>query len=86
MPLRRSLLVALLLSIAWFRTVDAAEPVPVTLGSSGTVAAVTLTGFLYRPDGAGPFPAAVGLHGCSGLVGRDGRPFSTFRDWGERLS
>ena len=86
MPLRRSLLGALLLSIAWFRTVGAAEPVPVTLESSGTVDTVTLSGFLYRPDGAGPFPAVIGLHGCSGLVGRDGRPFGTFRDWGERLS
>jgi dienelactone hydrolase len=27
-----------------------------------------LRGSLYRPDGAGPFPAVVALHDCSGLV------------------
>jgi len=27
----------------------------------------TLNGVLYRPAGAGPFPAIVALHGCSGL-------------------
>ena len=33
-----------------------------------------LTGYLYRPDGAGPFPAVVGLHGCGGLLRTDGKP------------
>ena len=28
-------------------------------------AAVQLSGYLYRPDGPGPFPAVVMLHGCS---------------------
>ena len=27
-----------------------------------------LPGFLYRPSGAGPFPAMVHLHGCTGIV------------------
>jgi dienelactone hydrolase len=26
-----------------------------------------LQGYLARPDGAGPFPAVVGLHGCAGM-------------------
>lgn len=26
-----------------------------------------ITGYLARPDGAGPFPAVVGLHGCAGM-------------------
>jgi dienelactone hydrolase len=29
---------------------------------------LTLHASLYRPDGAGPFPAVVALHDCSGLV------------------
>jgi len=29
-----------------------------------------LTGYLSKPDGAGPFPAVVHLHGCSGLTDR----------------
>jgi dienelactone hydrolase len=29
----------------------------------------TIDGYLSKPDGAGPFPAIVYLHGCSGLSG-----------------
>src|ERR1700738_2336805 len=28
----------------------------------------TVSGFLYRPEGSGPFPTVVGLHGCNGLM------------------
>ena len=34
---------------------------------------VQLSGYLYRPDGPGPFPAVMMLHGCSGLLTRDGK-------------
>src|SRR5690348_2437235 len=51
--------------------VQAAEPTKVTFpGDQG----LTLEGFLYRPEGPGPFPAVVALHGCSGLTGKDGEP------------
>jgi len=41
-------------------------------GQSVAVAApaVELTGELYRPAGAGPFPAVVSLHGCAGQPSR----------------
>jgi dienelactone hydrolase len=43
----------------------------------------TITGYLYKPVGAGPFAAVVGLHGCSGLKG----PISKlYEQWGEILS
>ena len=29
---------------------------------------VTVTGVVYRPEGAGPFPAVVLLHGCHGVL------------------
>ena len=29
----------------------------------------TLHAQLYRPDGDGPFPAVIALHGCGGLAG-----------------
>ncbi|HXW25636.1 MAG TPA: dienelactone hydrolase family protein [Xanthobacteraceae bacterium] len=45
-----------------------------------------LTGYLYRPDGDGPFPAVVALHGCGGLSGRSGPVSVRYRDWGERLA
>jgi dienelactone hydrolase len=41
---------------------------------------LTLTGRLKKPDGVGPFPAVVLLHGCDGILPeRDDR-------WAERLS
>jgi dienelactone hydrolase len=41
---------------------------------------------LYRPVGAGPFPALVALHDCMGLYGPNGKVNSHMRDWAERLS
>ena len=35
---------------------------------SGTfIAGDPIEGYLAKPDGAGPFPAVVGLHGCAGM-------------------
>jgi dienelactone hydrolase len=50
------------------------------------VADSTLPAVLYLPDGAGPFPSAVALHGCGGLVNRAGKIFGRLNDWGERLA
>src|SRR5437764_2957097 len=44
-----------------------------------------LRGILYRPEGAGPFPAVVALHGCGGIFNRSGKLVSRFADWGDRL-
>lgn len=35
--------------------------------SGDTTQAVQLSGYLYRPDGNGPFPAMVLLHNCAGV-------------------
>jgi dienelactone hydrolase len=48
-------------------------------------AAVHLSGYLYRPDGPGPFPAVVMLHGCSGLLTPRGKIRSNARFWAEHL-
>ncbi|MGA8157262.1 MAG: dienelactone hydrolase family protein, partial [Rhodoplanes sp.] len=45
---------------------------------------VALNAMLYRPDGDGPFPAVVALHGCAGL-GKNGIA-ERYRDWAERLA
>lgn len=45
-----------------------------------------LPALLYRPDGEGPFPAIVALHGCDGLRGKAGRVRRALHDWGQRLS
>src|SRR5262249_57306557 len=58
----------------------AAEQVEIPHGDTN------LRGLLYRPDGPGPFPAVVALHGCGGLVRNDGTAYRRFAAWGERLS
>jgi dienelactone hydrolase len=58
----------------------AAEPVDIPQGDQ------TLRGILFRPEGPGPFPSVVALHGCSGLTDRSGKIVPRFADWGERLS
>ncbi len=47
---------------------------------------VVLQGFLYEPEGKGPFPAVVALHGCSGLINEKGLPSPRHADWGQRLA
>src|SRR5262249_36392496 len=47
---------------------------------------ITLSAILYRPAGAGPFPAVVALHGCAGLYGRDGELTPRHIDWAEHLA
>jgi dienelactone hydrolase len=60
---------------------DAPKPEPVEIAQSS----LKLKGFLYRPEGNGPFPAVVALHKCDGLT--DGHmPLAVrYRDWGEKL-
>ena len=46
----------------------------------------TLPGVLFRPEGAGPFPGVVALHGCAGLLNSSGKIVGRLADWGERLA
>ena len=46
----------------------------------------TVTGYLYKPEGAGPFPALVAMHGCNGIVGEDQKVHALYGTWGEVLS
>jgi dienelactone hydrolase len=40
---------------------------------------------LYKPDGNGPFPTVIALHGCGGLGGHSEAVLPRYRDWAERL-
>jgi dienelactone hydrolase len=40
---------------------------------------------LYKPDGDGPFPAVIALHGCGGLGDQSQPVQSRYRDWAEHL-
>jgi len=41
-----------------------------------------LLGFLAKPDGSGPFPAVVLLHGCDGFSGGSAVGADLFKSWG----
>jgi dienelactone hydrolase len=58
----------------------AAEQVEIPHGEA------TLPGILYRPEGPGPFPGVIALHGCSGLMSRAGTIHRGLADWGDRLA
>jgi dienelactone hydrolase len=45
-----------------------------------------IEGRLYRPQGPGPFPALVALHGCGGLFNATGKVSARHDDWGRRLA
>jgi dienelactone hydrolase len=73
-----------------FTTVDLTSPMaaaptgpePVEIAQDNGV----LKAMLFRPDGAGPFPAVIGLHGCEGLLGRNGTVEARYSDWAEHLT
>lgn len=56
----------------------AAEPVSFTARATDGMPPAVLVGHLHRPDGHGPFPAVVVLHGCAGVGPNQA-------DWARRL-
>jgi len=45
----------------------------------------TLHAQLYKPDGDGPFPVVIALHGCGGLAGPSEAVQARYREWAEQL-
>src|SRR5437660_10708178 len=78
--MRPSIAVIAACTVAVSTMASAAEQVEIAEGSA------TLRGVLFKPQGPGPFPGVVALHGCGGLVNRSGRIVRRFQDWGERLA
>ena len=62
----------------------ALEPEEVTI-SSALASKGPFTAQLLRPEGAGPFPTVVALHGCGGLLNRDDDLAKRETDWAKRL-
>src|SRR5437763_16697811 len=86
--MRRSAIAFLpLFALSWFASgcaAEAAQPdaphqVDIPLGSA------TLRAQLYKPDGDGPFPVVIALHGCGGLAGHSEPVQARYRDWAEQL-
>ena len=61
-------------------------PEAVEIGHEGPKDAITLKGFVYRPQGNGPFPAVVAMHGCDGLAGAQAPLAPRYSSWGEHLA
>ena len=80
-PLDRMRLLLALLACAVPAMAWAADPASVEIPNGES----RLRGVAYKPDGAGPFPVVVGLHGCEGLLNSSGAPSARYRDWAGRL-
>jgi dienelactone hydrolase len=62
-----------------------AAPLPAPSQVDIPAASLTLHAQLYKPDGDGPFPTVIALHGCGGLSG-DSQPVpARYRDWAQQL-
>jgi dienelactone hydrolase len=46
---------------------------------------VTLRAQLFKPEGEGPFPIVIALHGCGGLSTHSEPVLQRYRDWAEQL-
>jgi dienelactone hydrolase len=70
-----------LLAVTW--PAYAAPHVPQAVEiPSGTA---TLRAQLFKPEGNGPYPVVIALHGCGGLGGRSEPVQVRYRDWAEEL-
>src|SRR5471032_1157013 len=56
----------------------AAYQVDIPLGNGA------LHAWLYKPDGDGPFPTVIALHGCGGLAAHAEPIQPRYRDWAEQ--
>jgi dienelactone hydrolase len=74
-------LTSLALLAATFAANAAPSPqqVDIPLGSA------VLHAQLFKPEGAGPFPTVIALHGCSGLGGHAEQILPRYLDWAEQL-
>ncbi|MEY9880011.1 dienelactone hydrolase family protein [Bradyrhizobium sp. USDA 329] len=72
-----ALFLALLVSTAHAAPAPQAVDIPLASG--------VLHAQLYKPEGAGPFPTVIALHGCGGLGGHSDPVLPRYRDWAERL-
>lgn len=75
------------LSLILLATVGAAAaaPLPVPHQVDIPASGLTLHAQLYKPEGDGPFPTVIALHGCGGLGGQSEPVQPRYRDWAEQL-
>jgi dienelactone hydrolase len=62
-----------------------AAPMPAPQQVEIPLSSGTLRAQLYKPEGGGPFPTVIALHGCGGLGGHSEPVQVRYRDWAEQL-
>jgi dienelactone hydrolase len=62
-----------------------AAPLPAPRQVDIPLSSGTLHAQLYQPDGDGPFPVVIALHGCGGVAGHSEPVQPRYRDWAEQL-
>jgi len=81
----RSLSATLFLALVTAAFAADAAPLPAPHQVDIASANLTLHAQLYKPDGDGPFPTVIALHGCGGLGGHPEAVRPRYRDWTEQL-
>src|SRR5712671_4696530 len=80
-------LLSTLASLGFLAAASAATAAPLAAPQSVEIpsSSGTLHAQLFKPDGAGPFPTVIALHGCGGLNGQSDQIQPRYRDWAEQL-
>ena len=86
--MRRLRVCLVVLALAFAGAAHAQEKVQFPSAADNGVgqAPTQLDGYLYRPAGEGPHPALVFMHGCGGLLNKEGHPFTREADWAQRFT
>src|SRR3984893_9986736 len=80
-------LLSTLTFLAFFAAVTVATAAPLAAPQQVEIPlnSGTLHAQLFKPDGAGPYPTVIALHGCGGLNGHSDQIQPRYRDWAEQL-
>ncbi|MGZ3409073.1 MAG: dienelactone hydrolase family protein [Xanthobacteraceae bacterium] len=80
LPMRKACMaIALTLLLMVPGLAAAPETIELTSGD------LKLKGTLYKPEGPGPFPGIVAMHGCEGLLNSSGTLSSRYQEWADWL-
>ena len=83
--LMRSLAAVVILTLLVSARAAAAASLPASQPVDIPAGATTLHAQLYKPEGDGPFPTVIALHGCGGLSGHSEPVLPRYRDWAEQF-
>jgi dienelactone hydrolase len=77
--------VAIFLTLALAAFAAKAAPLPAPHQVDIPASNLTLHAQLFKPEGNGPFPTVIALHGCGGLAGHSEPVLPRYRDWAEQF-